>query len=103
MHKLVFAGDYAWIDSRVNLCKFLVNDKPPFRWISGDPRRLCQAAYLLSLQYIPFEEARRLLAPAGVDLQGDADFQAYQGDLVLEVLKYFYLAPALDCVSAQFH
>jgi hypothetical protein len=101
IHEQVFAGNYSWINSRVKLCEFLVNNKPPFGWLSGEvPRRLCQVAYLLSLQRVPFDEARTLLSPAGAGLQGDADFEGYRGDLILDVLKYCYSTPNLSTESA---
>jgi|GEM_PF-5978968 hypothetical protein len=79
------------IDDGKKLCDFLASDERPFSWATSEvPRRLVQVAYLLSSQGSGRDVARRLLKPVGAALRGDPDFDAYAGDLVEDVLKYFF-------------
>lgn len=84
-------GKYRWVETPAALCTFLMNGEGMFEWHANVPRRLCHAAYLMSREGVPLDVARERFSKLGVIVGGDADFDRYPGDLVGDVLEYFYL------------
>lgn len=75
-----------------HLCEFLASDKAPFSWASTEvPRRLIHVGYLAHQQGKPMDLVADLVRPARYLLSGDADFDGYDGNNLVDlVLQYFY-------------
>lgn len=90
VHKHVVLGEYSWLTSFSDLLKVLVNFNGSFPWyLGGVPRRVTQAASIMSSEGVQPEVIEHALLPASEYLSTDIDFGRYPANFVSDAANYF--------------